>query len=97
MRRAYHVYMMTNRPGGVLYIGLTNDIARRVTQHRLGHGAAFAARYRCHRLIWAEEHDTAGDAIRREKQLKKWNRAWKIRLIEEANPFWRDLAGEPLA
>jgi putative endonuclease len=82
---------MTNRPRGVLYIGVTANLAGRVVQHRAGTGSAFCAQYKLRRLVLAEHHDTIDDAIRREKMLKVWQRAWKIELIEAANPQWHDL------
>jgi putative endonuclease len=82
---------MTNHVRGVLYIGVTADIAARIAQHRNGEGSAFCRRYRLTRLVFAEHHDTIDDAIKREKMLKTWKRVWKIALIEEANPAWRDL------
>lgn len=91
MSKRLFVYMMTNRPNGVLYVGMTSDLLRRVHEHRTGAVPGFTTRYNLRRLVWMEESATAGDAIAREKRLKKWNRAWKIRLIEEANPDWNDL------
>ena len=84
-------YIMTNRARGVLYIGVTANLAARVAQHRAGEGSAFCRRYRLTRLVLAECHDTVDDAIRREKLLKTWQRAWKIELVEAANPKWQDL------
>ena len=84
-------YIMTNHVRGVLYIGVTADLAARVAQHKEGKGSAFCRKYRLHRLVLAEQHDSIDDAIRREKMLKAWNRPWKIELIEAANPTWRDL------
>lgn len=85
------VYIMTNRPGGVLSIGVTADLAARVRQHRTGTGSSFCRRYNLIRLVLAEEYSTIDEAIAREKALKEWRRAWKIRLIEETNPDWNDL------
>ncbi len=84
-------YIMTNRPRGVLYIGVTADITARIWQHRNGEGSEFCRRYKLTRLVLAESHDTIDDAIRREKMLKAWKRAWKIELIEASNPQWLDL------
>ena len=89
-------YIMTNRARGVLYIGVAANLAARVAQHRAGEGSAFCRRYRLTRLVLAERHDTIEDAIRREKLLKTWQRAWKIELIEAANPRWEDLWGSIL-
>ncbi|MEM8754991.1 MAG: GIY-YIG nuclease family protein [Pseudomonadota bacterium] len=93
MPRAY-VYILTNRPNGVLYTGVTNDLRSRIDQHRKGDGSRFAGRYNCRRLVWAELHARIDEAIVREKRIKKWKRAWKVRLIEEGNPDWRDLADD---
>jgi len=84
-------YIMTNRARGVLYVGVTADIAARVWQHRNGEGSDFCRRYKLHRLVLAEQHATIAEAIAREKALKAWQRSWKIELIEAANPTWRDL------
>ena len=91
MIKRFHVYIMTNRRDGVLYVGVTSDLARRISDHRLGAAEGFTKRYNLHRFVWLEEHPTAEDAIKREKQLKAWNRAWKIQLIEAGNPDWEDL------
>ena len=85
------VYVMTDRYRGTLYIGVTSDIAARVWAHREGRGSDFCKRYGLKRLVYAEEATTIEDAIAREKALKKWNRAWKIDLIERVNPDWDDL------
>nr|WP_277923319.1 GIY-YIG nuclease family protein [Sphingomonas sp. CARO-RG-8B-R24-01] len=85
-----YTYIMTNRPFGVLYIGVTADLLR-IQAHREGRGAAFAMKWDCKRLVLVEVHDRIEDAILREKRLKDWNRAWKLRLIAEANPNWDDL------
>ena len=87
------VYIMSNRKDGVLYIGVTSDLSRRIVQHREGKGSAFCRRYGLTRLVYAEEHDSIGDAIAREKAMKAWKRAWKIELIEGVNPPWDDLFG----
>jgi putative endonuclease len=85
------VYMMTNRPGGVLYIGVTSDLIRRASEHRAGEIDGFTKRYELKRLVYFERHDDIRDAISREKILKKWNRAWKDELIATTNPGWNDL------
>ncbi|MBA5775795.1 GIY-YIG nuclease family protein [Stappia sp. F7233] len=87
----YYLYIVASGVGGTLYIGVTNDLARRISEHREGIGSAFARRYSVHRLVYYEHFMDVGAAIAREKQLKRWNRAWKIRLIEENNPDWVDL------
>lgn len=90
------VYVMTNRPAGVLYIGVTTDLVRRIHQHRSGQGSSFCRRYGLDCLVLVEEYPTIEEAIIREKRLKKWERAWKIALIDAANPGWQDLSGFPL-
>ena len=87
------VYIMSNRKDGVLYIGVTSDLSRRIVQHREGKGSDFCRRYGLTRLVYAEEHDSIGDAIAREKAMKAWKRAWKIELVEGVNPEWDDLFG----
>ncbi|MGN6820163.1 MAG: GIY-YIG nuclease family protein, partial [Sphingomonas sp.] len=81
---------MTNKPFGVLYVGVTSSLAR-IAAHREKRGSAFAAKWDCTRLVLIEVHDTIEDAILREKRLKNWNRVWKCRLISEQNPNWDDL------
>jgi len=88
---AFYVYIMTNRPHGTLYVGVTNDIARRSFEHREGQQDGFTKRYGLGRLVHVEEFASISDAIHREKRLKQWNRAWKIALVEESNPDWEDL------
>jgi putative endonuclease len=85
------VYILASERNGTLYIGVTSDIARRVWEHRSDVADGFTREYAVHGLVHCEFHDTMEDAIRREKQLKKWNRAWKPALIERDNPDWRDL------
>ena len=87
----YFVYILASRRDGTLYIGVTNDIARRVHEHRQGVGSRFVEKYRVNRLVHMEPHGEIADAIQREKTLKEWPRAWKIRLIEGGNPEWEDL------
>ena len=89
--RAYWVYMLASQRNGTLYVGVTNDLARRVWQHRHGQGSQFAAKYKVTRLVWSEPYADVAEAITREKQIKKWERRWKLELIERANPTWRDL------
>ncbi len=85
------VYILTSAPNGTLYVGVTNDLARRAWEHRSDAVEGFTKRYGVHTLVYAEFHETMPDAILREKQIKKWRRAWKIALIEKENPNWRDL------
>jgi len=93
--KQFCVYIMASKKRGVLYIGVTSDLIKRNWQHREGTGG-FTKDYWVKRLVYYEMHETAESAITREKQLKKWNRDWKIRLIEEANPAWLDLSREIL-
>ena len=86
----YFVYILASGRHGTLYTGVTNDLSRRLAEHRAGTAGAFTKKYRVHRLVHAEVFETAYQAIAREKQLNKWNRDWKIRLIEESNLDWRD-------
>ena len=85
------VYMMADRYRGTLYVGVTSDLALRISQHREGTGSDFCARYGLKRLVWAERCDSITDAIAHEKRLKRWRRQWKFALIEKANPQWDDL------
>ncbi len=89
--RSYYVYILASGIGGTLYIGVTNDLIRRVGEHRLKLEEGFTKKYEIYRLVYFEQFDDIENAIRREKRLKKWNRAWKVRLIEEINPNWDDL------
>ncbi|WP_420138695.1 GIY-YIG nuclease family protein [Sphingomonas sp.] len=86
-----YVYIMTNRPNGTLYIGVTADIAARVTQHRSGTGADFCKRYDLTQLVHVEPYPTIQEAIAREKAMKAWQCSWKLKLISSANPDWDDL------
>ena len=90
MRQAY-VYIMTNKPMGILYIGVTSDLAARIDAHRTGTGSDFCRKWHLKRLVHAEPFDRIDEAISREKALKRWNRVWKLRLISEANPEWVDM------
>ena len=85
------VYMMADRYRGGIYTGVTSDIGARTWQHRAGRGSRFVRKYHMLRLVYAEPWDRIDEAIAREKAIKKWRRAWKIELIEQANPNWRDL------
>lgn len=89
--RRYWVYILASRIGGTLYIGVTNDLVRQVYEHREVFVEGFTAQYKVTRLVYYEQFDDIENAIKREKRLKKWNRAWKIQLIEENNPDWLDL------
>ncbi len=85
------VYIMTNRPNGTLYLGVTNDIARRAWEHREGLVEGFTKRYDLTQLVYAERYEEIATAIQRERTLKHWRRAWKVRLIRKQNPDWNDL------
>ena len=88
----YFVYMLASRKHGTLYLGVTNDLGRRIYEHRTKvHPRSFTSRYDVDRLVWSETYDHIGDAIGREKMLKKWRRDWKIALIDKMNPAWLDL------
>jgi putative endonuclease len=87
----YYVYLLASRKHGTLYIGVTNDLIRRVYEHRSKVVDGFTRRYDVDKLVWFEVYDDVLSAIAREKELKKWRRDWKIRLIEEQNPNWMDL------
>jgi putative endonuclease len=87
----FYVYILCSKRNGTLYIGATSNIVKRIYEHKQGVMKGFTKRYNVHRLVWYEKHETVESAITREKQLKKWNRSWKIRLIEEQNSQWNDL------
>ncbi len=87
----FYVYMLCSKRNGTLYTGVTSDLVKRTYEHKNDLAEGFTKKYGVHRLVWYEVHETAEAAITREKQLKKWNRKWKLRLIEKDNPEWRDL------
>lgn len=91
MDARYAVYILASRRNGTLYIGVTSDLLRRVDQHRAKAVPGFTQRYDVGRLVYFERYGEISEAIAREKQLKGWNRAWKIKLIEQSNPEWHDL------
>ncbi len=86
------VYILASRRNGTLYTGVTSDMPQRIFAHRSGSVAGFTREYGVKLLVWFEQHATMASAIQREKRIKKWNRAWKLKLIETDNPEWRDLA-----
>jgi putative endonuclease len=88
----YFVYILASRRHGTLYIGVTNNLRLRLEQHRHGRGSEFVHKYGVDRLVYVETYESVMEAIRREKQLKKWNRDWKVQLIEKDNLEWRDLS-----
>ena len=87
----YYVYLLASQPHGTLYVGVTRDLVRRVHEHRSKLVEGFTARYGVDRLVWFESTESVEAAIVREKQIKRWNRAWTIALIEAENPIWADL------
>ena len=87
----YYVYIMSNRPNGSIYVGMTSDLVKRIYQHRTNAVPGFTSRYNLKMLVFWEEHATAMNAIQREKTLKHWVRTWKVELIEKNNPDWIDL------
>jgi putative endonuclease len=87
----YFVYILASQPHGTLYVGVTSNLAGRVNEHKQDLRDGFTKKYGVHSLDWFEEFGDVYDAIRREKQIKKWRRAWKIELIEKMNPAWSDL------
>ena len=91
MEREYHVYILTNRPRGTLYVGVTNHLVRRIWEHRQGCVPGFTEKYRLKTLVHFEACGEIMVAIEREKQLKRWRREWKVELIEKHNPEWQDL------
>jgi len=85
------VYILASRRNGTLYVGVTSDLTKRTWQHRSDLAEGFTQRYKVHLLVWYEQHSEIVSAIVREKQIKKWNRAWKLAMIEAQNPQWEDL------
>jgi len=93
MQKQFYVYILASRHNGTLYTGVTSDLVKRAWQHRNDEIDGFTKKYDVKRLVYYETHQTAEPAIKRENQIKKWNRQWKLRLIEEGNPDWKDLFG----
>ncbi|KQY05902.1 hypothetical protein ASD28_06530 [Massilia sp. Root133] len=91
MDRSSYVYMLASGLNGTLYVGVTSDLVKRVWQHREGLAEGFTKRYRVKMLVWYEIHADIMEAIRREKQIKKWDRSWKVEPIQKTNPRWCDL------
>jgi putative endonuclease len=92
--KSYYVYILASQRNGTLYIGITNDLIKRVYEHKNNFVDGFTKKYKVHSLVHYERFDDVESAIIREKQLKKWNRKWKLELIERDNPDWRDLFDE---
>ena len=91
MSGAFYIYILASKRNGTLYIGMTNDLVRRVFEHKQGAVPGFTKRYGIHTLVYFEQHDGPAAAIQREKTIKLWPRRWKLNKIEETNPTWRDL------
>jgi putative endonuclease len=91
---AMYVYLLASQKQGTLYLGVTNDLIRRIVQHKQKALPGFTKQYDVRRLVWFEVYDGPTEAITREKEIKKWRREWKIALIEKENPDWRDLYGD---
>ena len=91
---AYFVYILASQQNGTLYTGVTNNLFRRVWEHRNNEGVSFTRKQKVDRLVWFEEHGDINRAIYREKRIKRWKRDWKLRLIETENPNWTDLYDE---
>ncbi len=89
--KQFYVYILCNKRNGTLYTGVTSDLVKRIYEHKNDLVKGFTQKYHVHHLVWYEVHESWESAIKREKQIKKWKRAWKIRLIETNNPFWEDL------
>lgn len=94
MSHNYYVYILTNRKQGALYIGVTNNLERRISEHKLGEARGFSKRYQVNKLVYYEHFTNITSAIEREKELKKWKRQWKINLFEKNNPDWDDISFE---
>ena len=90
----YFVYILCSKRNGTLYIGFTNDIERRMLEHKENSGSQFTSKYQIKKLVYFEEHHDNNEAFKRERQLKRWKRAWKINLIESENPQWDDLSAQ---
>jgi putative endonuclease len=91
MEKFYYVYILASRRYGTVYIGVTNDLIRRVYEHKTNSVDGFTKKYKVHTLVYYEQYVDVDVAIAREKQLKSWNKAWKVKLISKENPYWRDL------
>jgi putative endonuclease len=94
MQRTFFVYIVASRRNGTLYIGVTNNLARRIAEHKAGLVPGFTRQYEVNRLVYFEQFESIREARAREYAMKRWRRAWKIELIEKTNPDWRDLSSE---
>lgn len=90
----FFLYIMTNKPDGVLYIGITNELERRVREHKQKQIKGFTYKYNLDKLVYFESFETYDEAFLKERRMKKWNREWKVNLINDKNPGWKDLAIE---
>jgi len=93
-RKEYFIYILANKKNGTLYIGITNNLIRRIYEHKNDLIDGFSKKYGIHNLVYYESYNDVRDALNRETQMKKWNRKWKIELIEKSNPEWNDLYNE---
>ena len=91
-----YIYILTNKPNGTLYIGVTSDLVKRIYEHKSGFVDGFSKKYNTKMLVYYEVYEDIAEAIKREKTLKRWNRDWKIKLIEDFNSSWKDLYDEIL-
>jgi putative endonuclease len=91
MTKQFYVYILASKRNGTIYIGVTSNLTQRIWQHKNNQAEGFSKKHNIKQLVYFEQHETAENAITREKQLKKWNRAWKLKLIEKVNPEWKDL------
>ncbi|MEE8328302.1 MAG: GIY-YIG nuclease family protein [Thermodesulfovibrionia bacterium] len=89
--KKFYVYILCSKRNGILYIGITSNLIKRVYEHKNNLADGFTQKYNVHNLVWYEIHESAESAISREKRIKKWTRYWKLQLIEEHNPLWKDL------
>jgi putative endonuclease len=97
MEKAFCVYILASARNGTLYIGVTSNLIQRIWQHKEGIIGGFTKEHDVKQLVWYEQHENAESAIRREKQIKKWKREWKVRLVETDNPYWNDRYSEIVA
>jgi putative endonuclease len=91
--KTFYVYILCSKRNGTLYVGVTSDLVKRIYEHKNNLVEGFTKKYSVHRLAWYETHESAESAITREKQIKKWKRVWKLKMIEQNNPDWNDLFG----
>lgn len=91
MEKQFSVYILASHRNGTIYVGVTANLPKRIWEHKQNILKGFTREYGVHQLVWYEQHDSAESAITREKRLKKWNREWKIKMIEKTNPYWNDL------